>query len=502
MRGLILEGLRFKHPHGDWTPARMDAEIAPGECAAFTGGNGCGKSTLIAVLAGLAPRFIPGVLEGRALWNGVPVQDLAQPPACVLQDPDSQLLCETVSQELSFFLAHAEREPSGKRPSLLRPDSDPRPGSRISEAKTAARAMGLRDLLDRRVHHLSAGEKQRFLLACALAFADQDLILLDEPADFLDSEGRRLLRGILAERKRAGSVVILTGHSFTGLEDLIDKTIPLSAPSTASRKSLPFRRPAPAKAGAQATVVTPAKAEAQAYGVRQSLDSGLRRNDETEVLLQAQGLCAEKQPQGAVFEGLDFSIPAGSVVGLCGENGSGKSTLARILAGLDAPSGGALLRQGRALDAARLRKIAALVPQNPYHRLLHPRLASEFAQRSRNASPITLEQGLRLLGLGSLLSRDPQTLSCGEAQKAALLSGALSEAELLIVDEPLFSLDEQSLLGVEELFGLWTAAGRSVLLVSHEESLLEGLCEDRIHLPARKRSAPEASAAGGPIVRR
>ena len=416
-KGLRVRGLKFRYPRGAWVLDGLDLAVSPGECVAVSGGNGAGKSTLLSILAGIIPQFVPGELQGECLFDGTPVHE--HRCACLRQNPDDQILCDEAREELEFFLRHAS-------------------GPKLA-ADELARRMGIEDLMGRPVHKLSGGEKQRFALASSLAFSDGRLLLLDEPTAFLDLDGRQRLARVLAAFKARGACILMAGHEHAGLESLVDRAILLgSVPRPSQEPQFPARTPP------------------------------------GPVLLSAEKLSA-----GGVFTGLSFELRAGETLGIFGPNGSGKSTLARVLAGLEVPSGGLVRLSGRRVDKRGLWKAVAMAGQNPYHGLLHGALREclESSRRCRAGEPaMTLEHGVALLGLKGLLGRDPQTLSFGEAQKAAVLAAALSGPKVLIVDEPLLDLDASSLGGLRAVCAALGRAGGAALIISHVPGVLEGFC--------------------------
>jgi len=456
--GLTARGLRFRYPGGRWLLDGAELEVRPGECVAVLGGNGAGKSTLLSILAGVIPRFIPGELEGECLFAGVSVREHS--PACLRQNPDDQILCDGVREELEFFLSHSQR-----------PDGEHWPVAEL------ARQMGIADLMDRPVHRLSRGEKQRFALAGGLAFSAGRLLLLDEPAAFLDRDGRERLGRVLAGRKARGACIVMSGHEFAGLEPLIDRGVALGPA---------VRSPAPAPSGRGERPPLPGEENGCPSGTTgpcpsPSKDGGplpAAPSPAGPVLLAVEGLAAFSDGR-SVFSGLRLELRAGETAGICGPNGSGKSTLVRILAGIEAPGAGRILLSGRAVKERELWRAVAVAGENPYHGLLHATLGDclTASRRLRNGEPaLPLEEGIAALGLKGLLGRDPQTLSFGEAQKAAILCAVLSGPRVLVVDEPLLDLDPASLGGLRAVCAAMNRAGGAVLLISHVPGILESFC--------------------------
>lgn len=133
---------------------------------------------------------------------------------------------------------------------------------------------------------------------------------------------------------------------------------------------------------------------------------------------------------------VDVQIPAVGITGLFGESGSGKTTLLRCIAGLEA---------GSSADARPVhQRSIGYVFQEP---TLFPHLSVrgniEYGMRRSPAPQVEQRQVVELLGLGDLLERKPHGLSGGEAQRVAIASVLLRSPDLVLMDEPLASLDQR-----------------------------------------------------------
>lgn len=438
---LRVRDLKFRYASAkDFVIQGVSFDLAAGECAAITGPNGSGKSTLVAILAGIIPGFVAGELSGVIAGEGA-----AAKPAVILQNPDAQILCDSVEEEISFFLTYTSR----RRPAAIPPD--------------VAAAAGIGDLLPRKVYHLSYGEKQRMIAACALWCGGERLVLLDEPSAHLDDDGAERLARLIRKQKTSGAAVLLVGHDCARLEGLVDRCYALAAGGLSESRAAPPRSPPPAK---------PPGEGAAGRAPR---------------LCAVRDLAGEGEEGEEIFSGFSCEIERGKIYGLAGPNGSGKSSVAKILCGAERAAGGSVRFDGRAAGLAELRERVQLVGQNPFHQLLYQSVGGNLAaanSRARKPPAISLERGVRLLNLKPLLGRDVGTLSFGEAQRVALLGAALQAPELLIVDEMFAALDGPGLLAAGELLSALREAGGSALLVSHLEGELAGLAEETFFLKA------------------
>ena len=149
--------------------------------------------------------------------------------------------------------------------------------------------------------------------------------------------------------------------------------------------------------------------------------------------------------QGDFSLDVAFSVPAAEITALFGRSGAGKSSVVRMLAGLDRPDSGHITLDGRALiDLPPHRRRIGLVFQDSRllpHYGVRGNLMYGFARVPAAERFVHVEEVVELLGLGDLLARRPASLSGGEKQRVAIGRALLSSPRLLLMDEPLASLD-------------------------------------------------------------
>jgi len=184
-----------------------------------------------------------------------------------------------------------------------------------------------------------------------------------------------------------------------------------------------------------------------------------------------------------VLQGVSLAVQAGETLAIMGASGAGKSTLLHCLGGLDEPTAGRVLFQGRDLYAlsgparteVRATKIGFVF--QAYHllpelTLLENVLLPALGRRGALARQAALRQrGLELLdrvGLRARAGHRPTELSGGEQQRAALARALMNEPELVLADEPTGNLDSQTGAQVlEYLFRLTRDRGHTLVLVTH-----------------------------------
>jgi ATP-binding cassette subfamily C protein CydC len=191
-----------------------------------------------------------------------------------------------------------------------------------------------------------------------------------------------------------------------------------------------------------------------------------------------------------VFEDLSLQMPAGSRTAILGASGAGKSTLAALLLKLAAPVKGKI-RLGAAdlaaLPAEAVRRKIAYLSQNTHlfadtirNNLKLGDPAADDARLWAALDQAQLAETIRALpeGLNSWLGEGGNTLSGGQARRLALARTLLSDAPILILDEPCAGLDEATETAFFETLNK-AAAGRSLLLIAHRLTGVERL--DRIY---------------------
>jgi len=199
-----------------------------------------------------------------------------------------------------------------------------------------------------------------------------------------------------------------------------------------------------------------------------------------------------------VLDGVSFELRPGQLVLLAGRNGAGKSTLLRLLLGALRPGSGRVDLHERPLSEwqslVRAREIA-FVPQdaeNPFEftgRELVTMGRHPHRQRSRALLPDDLsaiERALAAVDATTLADRPVTTLSGGEQRRIAVARALATEAPLLLLDEPTSNLDLEHALQLVGLLRKLAAAGRGVLVASHDLNLLAPHCDRVVLLHAGK----------------
>ncbi len=203
--------------------------------------------------------------------------------------------------------------------------------------------------------------------------------------------------------------------------------------------------------------------------------------DDRPVILSLAGLTKTFGETRAVA-GVSLDIPEGEFLTIVGPSGSGKSTLVRLLAGLEAPTGGRLMLRGQDITAIPAnRRPTAMVFQSLAlfdHRTVGENI--EFAMKMKGVAPdLRKQRALELLRLvrlpESYYTRATTQCSGGERQRVALARAFASDPEILFFDEPLSAIDYRLRKTLEvELKDLHQRTGRTFVYITHslEEAMV------------------------------
>jgi len=202
MNAVEVKNLTFAYSGGRTVLHDVSFVVPAGGVFVIAGPSGCGKTTLCRILCGVIPHAYKGSLSGQVSIMGSDPSVAGLPQTALLagmvfQDPDSQIICTTVEDELAFGLENLCRPPEEI---ILRVDN------LITE-------FGFDGLRSANPSLLSGGQKKLLTIAAALAPAPPVLIM-DEPMSGLDADGRSLVRAVIEQQKTQSRTVILVEHDL------------------------------------------------------------------------------------------------------------------------------------------------------------------------------------------------------------------------------------------------------------------------------------------------
>ena len=206
----------------------------------------------------------------------------------------------------------------------------------------------------------------------------------------------------------------------------------------------------------------------------------------TEALLTVRGI-TRRFADRTILAGVDLDVAEGEAVGVVGPNGSGKSTLLRCIVGADEANSGTAELAGRPLDERmpEIRRDLAVVMDDidffPDLSVVEHLDLMARAHAQPDAEEI-VNGALAEVGLMEVSGQLPSTLSSGQRRRLALASVFVRPRRLLVLDEPEQRLDVEGVRWLGDKLVAEKAAGRAILLVSHDADLVAKVCDRVVRL--------------------
>jgi putative ABC transport system ATP-binding protein len=205
------------------------------------------------------------------------------------------------------------------------------------------------------------------------------------------------------------------------------------------------------------------------------------------IPIELRGITKEYQtPAGSytALYGIDLNILAGEFVAVVGKSGSGKSTLLNLVAGIDRPTSGEVFINGAPIHTFSEDKVAIWRGRNigvvfQFFQLL-PTLTVEenllLAMDFCGAIPAGQRESralelLEMVGVADQANKLPSALSGGQQQRAAIARALVNNPPVLVADEPTGNLDTNNAELVMGIFQNLAAAGKTILMVTHEREI-------------------------------
>ncbi len=473
--------------------------------------NGSGKSSLLRIIAGIDKQ-----IQGEVVFApGYTVGMLAQEPELNPDKTVKEIVEEGVHETVSLLQEFAAINEKFADPAVV---EDPGAMNKLIEQQGEVQEkldhLGAWDLEARlqramdalrtpppaaKIATLSGGEKRRVAL-CRLLLSEPDVLLLDEPTNHLDAESVHWLETHL--QHYPGTVIAVT-HDRYFLDNVAGWILELDRgegipwkgnySSWLEQKQQRLAQEEKTASKRQRTLqrelewirMTPkgrhAKAKARINAYDQLLSADVKEKEEKLELFIPPGErlgskvivakdVAKSYGDKLLFEGLDFSLPQGGIVGVIGPNGAGKTTLFKLITGREQPDSGHF-EVGPTVNIAYV---------DQEHHTLH---ADKTVWETISEGNELIQLGNRQINSRAYVSRfnfngtDQQKkvgqLSGGERNRVHLALALKQGANLLLLDEPTNDLDVNTLRALEE--GLENFAGCAVI-ISHDRWFLDRIC--------------------------
>jgi rhamnose transport system ATP-binding protein len=439
--------------------------LRPGEVHALLGENGAGKSTLVKVMTGV---YQPD--RGEIFLNGQPVQfpDTRQ---------SRQAGIAAIYQELSLFpdLDVAENIFVGRQPTTRAGRIDWR--RLYQEAGQLLASLGVRLDLKKKARSLSIAQQQMVEIARAFSI-NARILIMDEPTSSLTLNEVADLFNLVRRLRADGTAIVFISHRLEELFEIADRVTVLRDGfyvDTRTMQSVTRDELIRLMVGRKITNLFP----------KQAVEAG-------KVILSVEDLA-----RAGVFEQVSFELRAGEILGLAGLVGAGRTDVARSIFGVNPPTGGKILVEGRetrivspqqAIDLGIVyvpedRQTHGLIPpMNLIANISLPTLG-EYARRGwlqeKAERSAAYRSAMQMEVRAHNLWQAARELSGGNQQKVVLAKWLSTRPRVLILDEPTRGIDVGTKAAVHALMSKLAAEGIAILMISSELPEILGM-SDRV----------------------
>lgn len=452
-------------------------EIEKEKISLLIGNSGCGKSTLACILSGLLPDHGGVLSSGFVSIENVEISELKPNNRVyfvsqMFQNADLQFCMSTLRQELIFCLENIE---------LSKNEIDKR-------LDTACQAVNTTNLLDRKLHTLSGGEKQKCALTCIVAL-ESNYVILDEPFANIDPSSANDLVSVLYNiNKTYKTTFLIIDHMIDRWLSCCNDIFLMKNGSTIIKTDITSEN------------IQSYKNLFDKYGLIFPNDFKEKRL----VVSQNANVSAIKIKdfslaidQNILLSDTNIEIQKGNITALLGNSGSGKTSFLKSLYGKMPYSGKAEVL-GINVSKRNYKKLCSqmgIVLQNPANQFVSQNVLDEIMfsllQRDKKSSQEQLKTEaitfLRSFGLEVFLRYSPYMLSQGQQRRLAVLSVLCSGQKILLLDEPTYGQDAISTKAIMDmLIKKVLEEDLTVLLTTHDKNLAYAYADKIITIKDQK----------------
>jgi ATP-binding cassette ChvD family protein len=469
------------------------------------GGNGSGKSSLLKIMAGLDDEYIGVCHVAKSAKIGYLEQEPQLTPGRTVQEVVAEGVAEQkakldrydkIWELLGGDISNEESERLNNEVARLQDEIDAANLWEIDRhVEMAMDALRLPDA-DQLVDVLSGGEKRRVAL-CRLLLQNPDVLLLDEPTNHLDAESVGWMEEHL--KRFTGTLIVVT-HDRYFLSNVTEWILELDAgraypykgnyeawleqkqiiaektqKMNASRKKLLKQELEWVRMNASSRL-TKNKARLKRYEELASQEFDTREENLSiripvgkrlgQKVVRASGI-SKAFGDRLLFDGVDFDLPPGGIVGIIGGNGAGKTTLFKMITGQEQPTSGTL-ELGESVDISYVDQLRDDLDSNKtiWEEISGGEETIEVGGREMNSRAYCARFNFK----GAEQQKKVGVLSGGERNRVHLAKLLRSGGNLLLLDEPTNDLDVATLRSLEE--GLMDFGGCAVV-ISHDRWFLD-----------------------------
>lgn len=494
----IISARNISFAYAQHMPGLLDIslDIFPGEYVCIVGENGSGKSTLGKILAGLAlPQtgslsfFGKRVFDEYEGFNKNHYQEIRPRVGMVFQDPAMQIVGTHVESDVAFG-------PENLNLSLTCVQS---------RTNNALETFNLTPHAQANPVLMSGGQQQRVALAGCHALQNE-IIVADEPASFLDTYDRAQLKQVLKDRHREGTTIVHITHFTDDLEyathiiALHNKTVCFDGSKAEYLEQL-NTLPVPCqllsfeeKLTRDVPRLKELECTLQARKTKLELSKAVLPNNSTELntshtktdringqpVVAIKNLTHSLDGSSCVLRGVTLDIYQGECVALLGNTGSGKTTFLRLIAGILPVKKDTIFVCNQDIAHKRVRRILPRIlgyaMQKPEKQLFEQTVYAELEFGLKNLRIGCKERTEKIaeiaekFNINGLLAKNPFELSEGQKRKVALASIFAMDQDIILLDEPTSGLDTESSKLVLNTIKQLIQAGKTCIVVTHHIS--------------------------------
>ena len=430
---LAVNNLTFRYQRrAEPSICDISLTLEPGQILLLAGTSGCGKTTLMRCINGLAPGIYQGELTGEVHIFGMDVHTLSMPQlsqqvGTLLQDPERQIVSSHVFNEVAFGLENL----AVPRQRII---------YRVDET---LEYLGISHLRDRETFQLSGGEKQKVAMAGILAMQPK-ILLLDEPLASLDPASANEALQLFRRLANDGISIMLVEHR---VEDVLaiqpEQVVYMETGKIAYSGDVAglLETVDPHKIKLPAEVAVKRLAGEEFVPPVSAIEP-----DAAQELVKFENVSFQYHSDDPmVLRDNSFSVRKGDIIAILGPNGAGKSTLVKQAIGLLKPTQGRVLLEGvpsTAITVAQAARTVGYVFQSPTQMLFAPTVEEELMFGPKNLGHTSaqiqedVDWAIHTVHLEGEQRTPPLALSFGQQKRVSIAAILAMRSRILIMDEP------------------------------------------------------------------
>lgn len=438
-----------------------ELDIKAGKIVVIIGNSGCGKSTLAAVSSGLYPENAGQLLSGTIKICGKELSSMTNSKrtkllSMMFQNPDLQFCMDTLRKEMIFCLENICIPKDEMDEKIIR----------------FANKLNIEDLLDRKIHSLSGGEKQKAALCCLFLIHSKGLFL-DEPFANLDMDSTKELVTMLKKHnEKYQTTIIAIDHKIDHWLTIADEFIIMGKGGQILERG----------------ITSHTLADYKNIFLEQGLfypedEIEYQKGESGFPIVTLQDISIKKgDTKDYILRDCNVSFERGKITALLGGSGSGKTTLfSAILKQIKYE--GTILLEGKDIKKIRSKQLfnqIGTVFQNPANQFISTQVQNEVEQSFSIWYP-KIEKEKREKKVLELLDEynlkpyqrySPYMLSQGQQRRLAVLSILIGNQKILFMDEPTYGQDNRSTQAImSQILAMVEKQGLTVVMATHDRNL-------------------------------